>query len=87
MLSDSLFAECPKQLPVVVGFANRLYPGAERIFLIAETEDAELAAHRLYHVLRQLDQENIKEAWVDMRFADTGLWMTVKERLFRAANQ
>lgn len=87
VLSDSLFAECPKQLPVVIGFANRSYPGAERIFLLAETEDAELAAHRLYHVLRQLDQENIKEAWVDMRFSDTGLWKTVKERLFRAANQ
>lgn len=87
VLSDSLFAECPKQLPNVVGFANRSYAGAERIFFLAETEEAELAAHRLYHVLRQLDQENVKEAWVDMRFPDTGLWKTVKERLFRAANQ
>lgn len=87
VLSDNLYTECPKQLPNVVGFANRSYPGAERIFLLAETEEAEIAAHRLYHVLRQLDQEHIKEAWVDVRFPDTGLWKTVKERLFRAANQ
>lgn len=87
VLSDRLFAECPNKLPVVVGFSNRQYPGAVRIFELAQTEDASMAAHRLYHVLRQLDQEHIKEAWVDMRFADTGLWKTVKERLHRAANQ
>ncbi len=87
VLSDVPFVDCPKKLSVVVGFANRHYPGAERIFSLTETEDATVAAHRLYHVLRQLDVENIQAAWVDMQFPVDGLWKTVSERLSRAANQ
>jgi L-threonylcarbamoyladenylate synthase len=87
VLSDTTFAECPKQLDTVIGFGDRSYPGAKRIFILAQTMNPAEAAHRLYDVLRELDRQNIDEAWVDMQFPDSGLWKTVKERLSRAANQ
>ncbi len=72
---------------VVIGFGSRHYPGAKRLFLLSDTLDAEESAHRLYTILRRLDQENIPEAWVDMDFPDHGLWKTVRERLTRAASR
>ncbi len=74
-------------LPAVIGFGDRLYPHAKKVFLLSEKCDANEAAHRLYTILRQLDQENIQEAWVDMQFPETGLWKTVRERLSRAASR
>lgn len=87
VLSDTTFTDCPKRLDTVIGFGDRSYPGAARVFILADTSNASMAANRLYHVLRELDRQNIHEAWVDMQFPDTGLWKTVKERLSRAANQ
>ena len=45
----------------------------------------EEAAHRLYAALRQLDEEGIEQAWVDMDVPNSGLWLTVKERLRKAS--
>ncbi len=87
VLSDAPYEFCSKQLSFVVGFSNRSYQDAARVFLLGSTDDASLVANRLYDVLRQLDVENIKAAWVDMNFADFGLWKTIKERFRRAANQ
>lgn len=74
-----------EQLPDVVGFDDRVYPGLIRLFSLGNSQNAEEAAFRLYDALRQLDQLGVKDAWVDMDFPDTGVWKTIRERLFRAS--
>lgn len=70
---------------VVIGFSNRTYPHASRLFFLGKDSSAEEAAEALYNVLRQLDLEGIKEAWVDMDFPKEYLWITIAERLCKAA--
>lgn len=76
---------CPSENSVVIGFSDRVYPTGCRFLSLGNSNDSETAAQRLYAVLRQLDEEEIQEAWVDMQFADEGLWLTLKERLRKAA--
>jgi len=45
----------------------------------------ELAARQLYRVLRELDAQGIQEAWIDDALPQSGLWLTVGERIRRAA--
>lgn len=69
---------------VVVGFEDRTYPVGCRVLSLGSSADPVVAAQRLYAILRQLDEENIVEAWVDVNIPDEGLWVTLKERLYRA---
>lgn len=71
---------------VVVGFADRNYSG-KKIFILGHSDKPEEVAQNLYAILRQLDQEHIKAAWVDMNFPRYGLWQTIAERLKKAANE
>lgn len=83
----TLSTKRPHQKEVVLGFTNRTYEHATKLFLLGNLENPETIAHKLYHTLRQLDLEGIPNAWVDIDFADRGLLKTIKERLIRAANQ
>lgn len=67
---------------VILGFSDRIYP--MRAIYLSHSQNGEEAAHHLYAALRQLDAENIEEAWVDGNFPTNGLWETVYERLIRA---
>ncbi|MBS0634323.1 MAG: threonylcarbamoyl-AMP synthase [Verrucomicrobia bacterium] len=82
-----LLSPTAKEHPNVVGFTDRLYPAAKRLFLLGSSTDPIEVANRLYSILRKLDQDGVEEAWVDMDFADNGLWKTIKERLSRAASR
>lgn len=70
---------------VVIGFKDRIYSKSCRLFSLGSSSDPNSAAHELYAVLRQLDVEHVESAFVDMDFPDHGLWMTLKERLQKAA--
>lgn len=82
-----LFSKASEDHPNVVGFTDRHYPSAKRLFLLGSSTDPSEVANSLYNILRQLDQEQIDEAWVDNDFADSGIWKTIKERLNRAASR
>lgn len=71
--------------PFVVGFSDRIYKNAKRLFCLGQSDDAAGCLNRLYHTLRLLDDEKIPLAWVDMRLPNTGLFRTLRERLIRAA--
>lgn len=71
---------------VIVGFADRHYPVNSRLFSMGNSYDPDAAAHDLYAVLRKLDAEYIEQALVDMDFPKEGLWMTLRERLHKAAS-
>jgi L-threonylcarbamoyladenylate synthase len=70
---------------VIVGFSDRMYPKATAVYVLGASSNPEEAARNLYRVLRQLDQDGVVEAWVDMDFPDSGAWKTIRERLKKAA--
>lgn len=70
----------------VVGFSDRIYPKGAKVFSLGASDSADEAAHNLYRILRQLDEEGVEEAWVDLSFPEEGLWKSVRERLFKAAS-
>ncbi len=72
---------------VVIGFEDRIYPQGCRLIPLGQSTQPEVAMQRLYAVLRRLDQEGIKHAWVDSNFPTQGLWLTLQERLSKAAQK
>lgn len=68
----------------VLGFKEHAYPLNKRILWMGSLKEPTQVAENLYQVLRQLDQEGAKVAWVDMHFPREGLWETIAERLLRA---
>lgn len=70
---------------VVIGFSDRNYSYAARVFSLGPSNQPDVVAEHLYAILRQLDEERIVEAEVDMDFPQHGLWRTIAERLQRAA--
>ena len=76
----------PEISGVIVGFNDRFYPLNSRLFSLGESKTPDTAVHELYAVLRNLDSENIKQAYVDMDFPKEGLWLTLRERLLKAAS-
>lgn len=71
---------------VIVGFSDKNYPERFKIYSLGSSAEPKIAAKHLYAVLRQLDVDGVKEAFVDIDFPDSGLWATLKERLKKAAN-
>lgn len=71
----------------IIGFSDRTYPSGSFVIYLGNSEDATLAAHNLYDVLRKLDLQQIKKAWIDMAFPASGLWLTIRERILKAATE
>ncbi|MCE2983521.1 MAG: threonylcarbamoyl-AMP synthase [Parachlamydia sp.] len=71
----------------VLGFIEREYKGAGRIMHMGSLNDPNEVAGNLYRLLRELDQEGIGEAWVDMNFPDDFLWRSIRERLLKAGSK
>ncbi len=84
-LSRVEYESCLNKRPIVIGFSERKYRGAEKIFSLGSLTKPEEAAFRLYDVLRQLDRDGVKEAWVDSNIPCAGVWLTILERLTRAS--
>jgi len=81
-----ILSKAPFSEDVVLGFERREYPNAKRVFVIGPLGDPEAIARNLYHVLRQIDLEGIKEVHVDFDFDQEGVLRTVAERLEKAAH-
>lgn len=77
----------PPEGEVVIGFDDRHYPFAKRVFSLGCSLTPIIAVKLLYAVLRQLDDEGILVAWVDVDFPNNGLWVTLKERLLRSQSK
>lgn len=69
----------------IVGFWERSYPQEYPFFSLGSLSDPMIVGKRLYAVLRELDQQGIEVAWVDVDFPQEGLWKTIQERLKRAS--
>ncbi len=69
----------------ILGFEGREYPEDKIVLYFGSAAEPLSAASNLYRLLRQLDEEGITAAWIDMDFPKEGLWKTIEERLRRAA--
>lgn len=71
----------------IIGFKECSYPPNKRVFYLGSLGNPEEVASNLYQTLRQIDAEGISDAWVDMDFPRTGLWLTIAERLTKAGER
>lgn len=69
----------------IVGFSDRIYPGAPSFFSLGSSHSPQEALFNLYTVLRKLDEEGISDAHVDIHVPQEGLWLTFLERIQKAA--
>jgi L-threonylcarbamoyladenylate synthase len=86
ILSDSPYQTCAKKCPIVLGFTDKAYPGAEKRFFLGSLRTPKEVSFNLYDCLRQLDVEGVMEVWVDLDTPHDGIWATIRERLLRAAS-
>lgn len=70
----------------ILGFFERSYPSDKTVFYLGSLNKPEEVARNLYTLLRKLDECRVDCAWIDMDFPKQGLWKTISERVFRAAN-
>lgn len=77
----------PSNFTPILGFSDRHYPKGNPLILLGPLSDPEEVAKRLYDVLRQLDHKHLQEVWVDMDFPNHGLWITIRERIQKAAGK
>lgn len=87
VLSKEAYNNCPQKLPYVLGFDNESYRGATKVYSLGSKNDPQLVSYRLYDLLRQLDDDNVTEVWVDIALPKQGLWEAIFERLSRAASR
>ena len=73
------------QAKIILGFTDRTYPSHARLISWGPSHSPNLVLRALYTALRQLDQEQIDEAWVDIDVPKEQLWNTFLERLHKAS--
>ncbi len=76
----------------VIGFSDRIYPVASRVFPLGTSYDARACLRNLYKILRSLDENKISEAWVDARITPEDLqrdplWRVFIDRIEKAAHK
>lgn len=69
----------------ILGFRERSYPADKHVIIMGSLTNPASVAEGLYAALRQLDSQGAASAFVDMAFPSEGLWLTISERLRRAA--
>lgn len=70
---------------VVVGYSDRAYRAAQKIYYLGPSHDPQTIASSLYATLRSLDQDGVRQAYLDFDLPDTGLYRTIKERIIKAS--
>lgn len=76
----------PLKVGVAIGFQERNYPFADQVLILGSLKDPQNVAQNLYSTLRQLDQLQVPEAWIDLDLPQMGLWTTLRERMVKATH-
>lgn len=71
---------------VIVGFSDREYPPAAKLYLLGSSDNPEEIGHQLYTVFRELDADGIPEAMIDMDMSASGIYQTIIERISKACS-
>jgi L-threonylcarbamoyladenylate synthase len=70
---------------IILGFSDKKYPEGNRIIYLGVSSNPSEIAEKLYKTLRSLDDNQISSALVDIDLPKTGLYLTILERLYKAA--
>lgn len=79
-----ILGECEGSISTILGFEEKDYPKGKKVYYLGSLYHPESVAENLYAVLRQLDNEGVKQVAVDDDFPREGLWLTIAERLKKA---
>jgi L-threonylcarbamoyladenylate synthase len=80
-----LYGEDFSDALAVIGYENRSYKEIHLPFYaLGHDEDPVGIANNLYAILRKIDQDGIKKAWIDNSLPRKGLYLTILERISRA---
>jgi L-threonylcarbamoyladenylate synthase len=79
-----LSSQLSETTEALVGFIDVEYHSPLPLYSLGSIKDPIEIAQNLYEILRLLDQDQIKEAFVDLDFPSYGLYAPIKERLSRA---
>jgi len=71
---------------VILGYSDRVYPNASIVISMGDSTNPHSIMKNLYTSLRKLDEMGILEAFIDIQFPMEGLYLTIYERFFRAAD-
>lgn len=72
---------------IILGYRDRVYPSSNRILSLGRSTDPHEIAENLYATLRSLDTLEADSALVDVDLPLEGLYATILERLYKAAQQ
>lgn len=72
---------------VVIGYEGKQYPKASQVMFLGTIDSPSSVAENLYAVLRQLDDNGIEHAYVDIDVPEDGLWATILERIQKASSK
>lgn len=70
----------------VLGFHDVTYPVNCKVIAMGSINQPQSVAENLYATLRLIDSQGIEQVFVDIRLPKEGLWVTISERLQKAAN-
>ncbi len=70
---------------IILGFSDKKYPEGNRVINLGISSNPSEIAEKLYKTLRSLDDNHISSALVDIDLPKTGLYLTILERLYKAA--
>lgn len=69
----------------VIGYSDRTYPTQGKVYSLGESTNPQKIASCLYATLRLLDEDGIREAYLDFDLPEVGLYATIKERMNKAS--
>ncbi len=70
----------------IIAFGNTPFPVQENVLNLSEKGDINEAAHNIFAVLRQLDEQSFTKAYIKL-LPNIGLGLAINDRIKRAANQ
>jgi L-threonylcarbamoyladenylate synthase len=74
-----------KNFEALIGFENRTYNVNDKPFYsLGDDRNPIEIANNLYAILRKIDEDGIKNAWIDNNLPRKGLYLTILERITRA---
>ncbi len=69
----------------ILGFENRPYSSNAPFFSLGRDDEPELIAHRLYDLLRKMDEFRFSRVWIDTKLPNEGLYYAILEKIHKAA--
>lgn len=70
----------------IIGYENRAYGNLQKFYSLGRDDNPEEIAHNLFAIFRKIDEDGLKKVWIDTELPMEGLYLTIKERISKAAS-